>query len=46
MTYEKLTGAIDLEELEVQADEVSEVSAASPMSAVYVILCRICDGMY
>ncbi|MBO4419389.1 MAG: hypothetical protein J5789_06165 [Oscillospiraceae bacterium] len=28
MTYEKMTGAINLEELEVQAEEVTEVSAA------------------
>lgn len=28
MTYEKMTGAIDLEELEVEAEEVQEVSAA------------------
>ena len=28
MTYEKMTGAIDLEALEVQAEEVTEVSAA------------------
>lgn len=29
MTYEKMTGAIDLEALEVQAEEVAEVSAAA-----------------
>ncbi|MBQ1410526.1 MAG: hypothetical protein IIY94_04545 [Oscillospiraceae bacterium] len=46
MTYEKLTGAVNLEELEVRADEVSEVSAASPVSAVFTILCRACDGQY
>ena len=28
MTYEKMTGAVILEELEVQAEEVTEVSAA------------------
>ncbi|MBQ6159517.1 MAG: hypothetical protein IJK24_01075 [Oscillospiraceae bacterium] len=28
MTYEKKTGAIDLEKLEVEAEEVTEVSAA------------------
>ena len=27
MTYEKMTGAINLEELEVQAEDVVEVSA-------------------
>ena len=28
MTYEKMTGAIDLESFEVQAEELTEVSAA------------------
>ena len=28
MTYEKMTGEINLEELEVQAEEVTEASAA------------------
>ena len=46
MTYEKLTGAINLEELEVRADEVSEVSAASPLSGIYSLLCNIFDGMF
>ena len=32
MTYEKMTGAINLEELEVEAEEVKEVSAAGLFS--------------
>ena len=28
MTYEKLTGAVNLEEIEVLADEVTEIAAA------------------
>lgn len=32
MTYEKMTGAINLEELEIKAEEIKEVSAASLLS--------------
>ena len=28
MTYEKMTGSIDLNELEVQAEEVADISSA------------------
>ena len=32
MSYEKMTGAINLEELEIKAEEIKEVSAASLFS--------------
>ena len=46
MTFEKLTGAVNLEELEVRADEVSEVSAAGPLSFFLTILCKASDGTW
>jgi hypothetical protein len=39
MTYEKITGAINLDELEVQAEEVAEVSAAAETWSL--AFCRI-----
>ena len=40
MSYEKMTGAIDLEELEVQAEEVAEAAAAIWSSAQWIGLDR------
>ena len=37
MSYEKMTGAINLEELEVQAEEVTEVSGSAHSWAEYVM---------
>ena len=39
MTYEKMTGEINLEELEVKAEEVTEASAAN-YSLIQRLICK------
>ena len=39
MTYEKKTGAIDLEKLEVEAEEVQEASASN-YSLMQTLFCK------
>lgn len=45
MTYEKMTGSIDLDELEIQAEEVKDISSgAISLNPEHVWICVIYYG--